>query len=51
MKLNGPEQIMMTGAYPAPTGAIISLAAIKAVAMRALAHLIIWVSREQRVRE
>jgi len=38
-------------AHAAPLGAIGSLPAIKNVALRAAAHLILWVSPEQRVRE
>ena len=51
MKLNGLSQTMTFGARPAPLGAIVPVAAIKAVTMRSLVHLILWVSLEQRVQE
>jgi len=51
MKFNGPSQFVTNGACPAPLDAIVRLTAIKAAAKYRLAHLILWVSREQRVRE
>jgi hypothetical protein len=51
MNFNGPSQIVTNGACPAPLDAIVHLAAIKAADKCRLAHLFIWVSREQRVRE
>jgi hypothetical protein len=51
MKFNGPSPIVTNGACPAPRDAVVHFAAIKAAAKFRLAHLILWVSREQRVRE
>ena len=51
MNFNGPSQIVTNGACPAPLDAIVHLVAIKVAAKCPLAHLILWVSREQRVRE
>jgi len=50
MHLDGTSSLMTNGACPASLDAILS-AAIKPVAVRSLAHLILWVSGERRVRE
>ena len=51
MNLNGPSPFVTNRACPAPLDAIFPLAAINAAAKCRLAYLILWVSREQRVRE
>ena len=51
MNLYGPARTVTNGTSPVPPGAIIALAVIETIAMRSLAHLIIWVSPERRVRE
>jgi hypothetical protein len=50
MHLDGTSSILTNGARPASFDAILS-AAIKPVAAPSLAHLILWVSGERRVRE
>ena len=51
MNSNGPSHSVTNGASAAPQGAIVPLPAIKAVALRPLSHLMIWVGPEQCVRE
>jgi len=50
MNSNGSSQFVTNGACLAPLDAIVRLAAINDTKCP-LAHLILWVSREQRVRE
>jgi len=50
MHLDGTSSSMTNSACPASFDAILSVA-IKAIAAPSLAHLILWVSGERRVRE
>jgi hypothetical protein len=50
MHLDGTSPILTNDVCPASFDAILS-AAIKPVAARSLAHLILWVTGERRVRE
>ena len=51
MNLSGPSKTIRHSAGSALSGAIVPPVANTTVALRSLAHLTIWVSREQRKRE
>jgi hypothetical protein len=51
MNLNGTSRFVTAGASEALVGAMFTFPVIKAVVLRPLAHLIIWVGEEQRERE
>jgi len=51
MNLNGTALLVMRGASVALRDAMAAGAALKAVVLRPLSHLAIWVKREQRERE